>query len=220
LVSPLKDKFSGFTLIEILVAMILLSMVTLVVATALRLSIESWERGEKEGEDIQVLVAIPGLMEKQLRSLVKNDPFDQSPAKRLLPFYGHSRGLSFFTSYAPQGSPWQGLMRVTYIFNEEEKTLYMFEQVITTEKDLADGLDPLSDRGAKSSAPISIVPGITEFSLTYSDNKTQGQKRPSVLKDSWKPDPPTLPTGLGVRLGIGADSKERSRDWLFRIGAL
>ena len=200
--------------------MVLLSMVTLVVATALRLSIESWERGAKEGEDIQVLVAIPGLMEKQLRSLVKNDPFDPSPIKRLLPFFGNNRGISFFTSYAPQGSLWQGLMRVTYNFNEEEKTLYMFEQVITTEKDLREGLDPLSDRGAKTCAPISTVPGVTEFSLTYSDNKTQDQKGPSVLKDTWEPDPPALPVGLGVRLGVGAGSKERAMDWFFRIGTL
>ena len=49
----------GFTLVELLVAMVLLSMVTLVVAMALKLSIESWEHGVEEGEDIQRWVAIP-----------------------------------------------------------------------------------------------------------------------------------------------------------------
>lgn len=193
--------------------MILVSMVTIVVATALRLSIESWERGAKEGEDFQVLSAIPALMERQLRSLVRYDPFDQASAKRLLPFYGDSSSVSFFTSYAPQGSPWQGLMRVTYIFMEEEKALYLFEQVITNKDDL--DKEPLSNKGTNLPEPISMVTGVTEFGLAYIDNKKEGQKGPSVMKDQWKPDTPALPAGLGVRLGVGADSGERSKDWLF-----
>jgi prepilin-type N-terminal cleavage/methylation domain-containing protein len=54
----------GFTLVELLVAMVLLSMVTLVVAMALRMSIKAWERGVEEGEHIQRRVAIPSLMKK------------------------------------------------------------------------------------------------------------------------------------------------------------
>ena len=71
----------GFTLVELLVAMVLLSMVTLVVAMALRMSIRAWERGVEEGEHLQRRVAIPSLMEKQLGALVKKDPFDSGQGK-------------------------------------------------------------------------------------------------------------------------------------------
>ena len=152
----LNKNHTGFTLLELLVAMVLLSTVTLVVAMALKIAIDSWEQGTVEGEALQRCAAIPALLEKQLACLVRKDPFGQiSPG--LLPFCGQKHGFSFFTSYAPQGSPGQGLLRVTYVFDEEKKTLSLFEKVITRKEDLKEAYNPLSIKWDNSFEPVSRV---------------------------------------------------------------
>jgi prepilin-type N-terminal cleavage/methylation domain-containing protein len=216
---PGSGNKGGFTLIELLVAMALLSMVTLVAAMALKIAIESWERGADEGESIQLWAAIPALMEKHLGSLVKNDPFTDATTRHL-PFCGQEHALSFFTAYAPQGSPWQGLLRVTYLFNEEESTLYLFEQVITCKEDLNTEFDPLSDDWANSFTPISQVPGISEFNLTYQEQEKQGAQETDEWKDTWKCASTSLPKGLGISLKVGTDSKAQARKWYFRLGGV
>lgn len=209
----------GFTLIELLVAMALLSMVTLVIALALRLSIDSWERGNREGEGVQASAVIPSLMEKQLGCLVKDYPFENRFKSRL-PFCGKKQGLSFFTSYAPQGSPLQGLLRVAYVFNEDEQTLCLFEQAITREEHLDDEFDPLSDDWNNGSTPIGRVEGIRDFSLTYTDDDKRNPLDTDKWKGSWKCVSASLPTAVGVSLQVGSDSKSQVRKWVFPLGDL
>jgi prepilin-type N-terminal cleavage/methylation domain-containing protein len=208
----------GFTLVELLVAMVLLSMVTLVVAMALKLSIESWERGVEEGENIQRWVAIPSLMEKQLGSLVKADPFDNREGKQL-PFCGNKHAFSFFTSYAPQGSPWQGLLRISYLFKEEEKALYLFEQVITRKEDLDAEFDPLSNSWGDSLKPLSHVTGITEFRLAYTDQKEPDPKDTGKWKNTWKCVSSSPPRGLAMNLQVGGGPNTQARKWYFLLGS-
>ncbi len=216
----MRDNKNGFTLIELLVSMVLLSMVTLVVAIALKLSIESWERGVEEGEDIQLWVAISSLMTKQLDSLIRIDPFDTVAKNRLLPFCGQKNALSFFTSYAPQGSPWQGLLKVTYLFKEEEESLYLFEQVITRQEDLDDEYDPLSDKWGNALKPLSQVSGITGFELTYTGKNKQDPQEADEWKEAWKCASPSLPTGLEVRLQVGTGQNAKERSLFFRLGGI
>jgi prepilin-type N-terminal cleavage/methylation domain-containing protein len=223
LVSPLKTgrgNQSGFTLLELLVAMVLVSVVTLVVAIALKLSIETWEGGVEEGENIQLWVTIPSLMTKQLDSLIRIDPFEATGSEQMMPFCGQKHALSFFTTYAPQGSPLQGLLKITYLFKEEEKTLYLFEQVITRKEDLKDEYDPLSDKWGNSFKPMSQVPGISGFDLTYTGQNIQDPQEADNWKDAWECTSKSLPTGLGLRLRIGTDPNAQARSLYFRLGGV
>lgn len=215
-----KCNKSGFTLLELLVAMALISMVTLVVTVALKLSIQSWERGVEEGETSQLWVAIPALMTKQLDSLIKFRPFNQATGRQMLPFYGKKNALSFITSYAPQGSPWQGLLRVTYVFEEEQETLYLFEQVITRKDDLSDAYDPLSDKWEDTLKPISQVPGISGFDLTYARQHAHNPQGPVDWQDAWEGTSTSLPTRLGVKLQVGTGANSEARNFYFRLGGI
>ena len=198
--------------------MVLLSMVTLVVAMALKISIASWERGVEEGENIQRWVAIPSLMEKQLGALVKTDPFDNR-ARKQLPFCGKKHAFSFFTSYAPQGSPWQGLLRISYLFKEEEKILYLFEQVITRKEDLDAEFDPLSDSWRDSLKPLSQVPGITEFNLAYTGQKEPDPQDMDKWQETWKCVSTSSPRGLAMSLQVGGGPGTQARKWYFLLGS-
>ena len=211
----LRRANSGFTLIELLVAMALFSMVTLVVALALKVAIDSWERGAEEGDNNQLWVAVPALMEKQLRSLVTTDPFVTGTEKHL-PFCGQKHALSFFTTYAPQGSPYQGLLRICYRFDEKSKTLELFEQVITRKEDLDDGLNPLADDWREGNSPVSQVSGINGFQLAYSNRENTEPENTDHWKETWECTASTRPAGLEMELRLGDDSKVLSRKWYFQ----
>jgi prepilin-type N-terminal cleavage/methylation domain-containing protein len=208
----------GFTLLELLVAMVLVSAVTLIVGVALKLGIGAWERGVKEGETAQLCAAIPSLLGKQIRSLVKVDPF-QAGGKRALPFCGQAHDLSFFTSYAPQGSSLQGLLRVTYVFDEDEKTLSIYEQVVTRKEDLKEELNPLSDVWNKSFDPVSLAPNVVAFDLRYTANKNPDPKEESQWKEQWDCRSTTRPAGVMVRFQVGKDEKAKSFTWFFQTEA-
>ena len=208
----------GFTLLELMVALVLVSMVTLIIGIALKLTIESWERGKKEGENVQIRLAIITLISKQFDSLMKISPYTSTTKKRVLPFYGEEHGFSFFTSYAPQGSPWQGVLKVTYIYNEAEETLYLYQQVITRRENLNEEFNPITDEWSNSFSPVSKVPGITGFDLVYTGKKVRDLNDESQWEETWEPRRGTLPTGLGVKIKMGSDSKALTQSYYFRLG--
>jgi len=216
----MKYSNQGFTLLELLVTLVLVSVVTLITAMALKLAIESWNRGEQEGESTQLIVALPALMEKQLKSMVKAGPFQNAAESRVMPFCGRKNGVSFLTSYAPQGSPFQGLLRITYLFKEEEKTLYLYERIITTEEDLKEEFDPLSERWDGSFDPMGKVNGITDFALTYSGERRKASQETDAWKETWESVSGDLPAALGLRLEAGAGLQPKTRNWYFQLGGL
>jgi len=165
-------KANGFTLLEILVALILVSMVALTVALAFKIGVGAWERGVKEGEDPQVRTIIPQLIQREATAAVTTNAF--SGVALPLPFCGRQDSFSFFTAYAPEGSPRQGLLRVSYVFNEKEQTLALYEQTITRRDDVKDASNPLSTDWDETMAPISETKGITVFELRYAAPTIEG----------------------------------------------
>ncbi|MBF0228205.1 MAG: prepilin-type N-terminal cleavage/methylation domain-containing protein [Desulfamplus sp.] len=69
---PVKPDNSGFTLIEVIVAMVLVSMITLIMAFALKINLDAWERGNSEGDKFQIGVVLPNMLERQLRYIVSS----------------------------------------------------------------------------------------------------------------------------------------------------
>lgn len=215
----------GFTLIEILVAMVLLAMVTVIAATALRLAIRAWERGEKEGEIHQAYTAISALMGKQLRSA------KGTLGKKKLSFYGVEKGVSFFTTYAPQGSLLQGFLRVTYVYDDIDNTLFLYEQAITRKEDMKDEFNPLSDSWTNSFSPTGEVEGVSNFSLEYAGGKKKILSDDMDFQNDWKNSTGTLPSVVSLTLNFQDNNKKSSdfsridkedegRTWYFNTGVL
>lgn len=179
-------KNSGFTLIEVVVAMILVSMITLIMAFALRINLQAWERGVDEGDKVQIEVVLPHMLERELRSTVSSTSFpnsiqtgsgttllrassnslsdtaslSQPGAEIQLQFIGREQFLSFYTLYSPQGTPSQGLIRVAYIYDQKAKELTVYEKMVNSEEDIkaSEGLFSTSGKpGSKKSAGKSSV---------------------------------------------------------------
>jgi general secretion pathway protein J len=214
---PKTPTGDGFTLLEILVALILVSMVTLTVALAFKIGVGAWERGVKEGEDPQVRMIIPLLIQRQTVAAVKTNVFNG--AILTLPFCGEQGSFSFFTSYAPEGSPRQGLMRVSWVFNQEEQTLLLYEQTITRRDDVKDESNPLSKEWAEKIDPISETKGITVFELRYAAVEGGLTKEPE-WKETWDCNTNQWPELVQLRFQAGEGSRARAGTWIFRIGMM
>ena len=198
----------GFTLLEVLVAMVLVSVVTLIATMALRLSMNSWERGRQEGEVGALRVTLPLLLEHQLTSLVAQAAF---PAKRNLSFDGRAQGLSFFTSYAPRGAGGGGLKWVTYRYDEEEKTLSIYLQVITRDEQLKKEDNPLSTEWNRELKPVSQLTGIESMNFEYNT-----RPQPVFTEDDyWQEKSKKFPTG--VRLHMTRSGRNEAETWFFTV---
>ncbi len=216
-------KNSGFTLMEVVVAMVLVAMVTLIAALGFRLAVRAWSRGEKEGDSRQIASAVPTLMEKQLDSAKGKVSFGKGKNSALL-FYGNAKGLSFFTSYSPQGSSIQGIVRVSYIFNRTKEKLFVYEQAITRFKDIDEKYDPLSDKWGNEFKPVSILYGIKDFSIMFL-KKANKQDNRDIFPDAdwitaWKSDEhgggkQGLPAF--VKLILAQGKKLHAQVWYFRV---
>lgn len=228
---------SGFTLIEVIVSMILVSMITLIMAFALKINLEAWERGNSEGDKVQISIVLPKMLEHQLRYIISgaqlasgdslsiesanskkqlesktsqtgNASQPQSGVLTQLPFTGQDNILSFYTLYSPQGSPSKGLIRVSYIYDEDAKELTVYENVIASQDDIKDSDNLTSNSGKKrnqrsfgkvrksdkrsgrkydnDNLPVATIKDVEKFSLSFisGDDSTSFQGDHSLKNSS------------------------------------
>ncbi len=211
---------SGFTLLELLVAMALVALVTLIAATAFRLAVQAWERGADEGESRQIQSALPALLEKQLGSRVVTRMFGTAMVNPDKYFCGNENTLSFLTTYAPQGSLLQGVMQVRYRFDPGLKTLMIFLKSVTRLDDLGEGGDGFQSKKTDEGFPVSQIHGIIDFRLFYTDDPLFDANDMKQWQRDWKCDADSTgaPTGLMLEMTIDEGSKSRRNKWFFLIG--
>jgi len=209
----------GFTLMEVVVAMVLVSMVTLVATLGFRLAVRAWERGEKEGNSRQISTSVSTLLQRQLDCLEKTVFFGKG-GKKVLSFSGGENGISFFTSYAPEGSSIQGLIRVTYVFNKERSKLAVFEKAITRVEDMDEKYNPISDEWNNEFKPVSIIDHIENFSIMFLKKINKNNDKSSFdnveWKTTWGKDDHGFPSF--VKLMLEQTKKSPVQKWYFGAG--
>jgi prepilin-type N-terminal cleavage/methylation domain-containing protein len=210
---------NGFTLLELLVAMALVALVTLIAATAFRLTVQAWERGAEEGESRQIQSALPVLLEKQLGAMVATRMFGKAMVNPEKFFCGTENTLSFLTTYAPQGSLLQGVMWVRYQFDPGQKTLMIYLKSVTRPDDLGENTDGFQKKKMDEGFPVSQIHGIIDFRLFYTEELLFDANDSKQWHREWKCDAESAgtPSGLMVEMTIGEGSRARSFRWYYRI---
>jgi len=111
-----NSRRDGFTLIEVIISITILSLITVIIGSAFRLGIQAWEKGEKETGDAQQLRVLSSLLSQQLKSLypyrIKIEDMDED----VVAFKGEPDSITFVTTLTD--SSYGGLKWVQYIFRE------------------------------------------------------------------------------------------------------
>lgn len=220
--SPLafnRQRSGGFTLLELLVAMGLMALVTLIASMAFRLTVQAWERGSEEGESRQIQSALPGLLEKQLAARVITKMFTQAKVNPTIYFCGGEYFLSFITAYAPQGSV-QGMQWIRYRFDPGQKILFIHQQSVTRLEELPIAERGLGSKNAEEALPVSQIQGISDFRLAYTGESLYDPDDPGQWQRNWEcgAESTGFPSGLMLSVTIGEGTRSRSLTWVYRIG--
>lgn len=167
---------AGFTLIEVIAAMTILSMVTVIIAYGFYLGIDAWNRGDKETVATQKMRVLSGLFHQQLKSAY---PYELNiDDEKAVIFKGTSDSIMFVTALTDASVG--GFKWVKYSF--QNGTL-MYNEGVLPDKEL-DG-----DPGGKEKIVDTELEKI-EFSYYSSDEQEWeeswefGENLPGAVKIS------------------------------------
>jgi len=105
---------SGFTLVEVIIAIVILSLVTLIIGSGFRLGINAWERGGKETNEIQKYRVLYGLIAGQIKSAY---PYKMKiDDEKVVIFKGGSDSIMFVT--VSNDSYFRGFKWIRYTYKD------------------------------------------------------------------------------------------------------
>lgn len=215
----------GFTLLEIMIAMLLVSLVVLIVAQAFGISIDAWERGSRQAHSIQVRQVAPTLLAKQLQAVTADNLFNPAMGDFRQRFCGEADRISFLTAYSPMGSRLQGLQRVTWRYAEEARQLEIYQQVITHPDDLEDEFNPLAGQWQESFDPLSRFDQITAFELQFTGEANFEIDNTDHWRSDWEcgdtledPSRSDIPVAVMLHIEAGRPPLATPPIWVLRVG--
>jgi len=185
------NSLKGFTLIEMIFAMTLMSLVAMIIAYGFHLSIDAWKRGESETGETQKLRVLSGLFYQQLKSAY---PYQiDVDDEKVVFFEGESDSITFVTTLT--NSSFGGFKWVRYSF--ENGTLLYKE-----------GLLPDKEWDEQTEGKEKVVDtdlGSVEFSFYSADDEEWneswdfGEYLPGAIKikiSYFQPFTISIPAGL------------------------
>jgi general secretion pathway protein J len=178
--NPNSYKSSGFTLIEVLIAMTLLSIMVVLLFASLKISADSWHKGESKITEVNDVAVVYNFFQQHLattRPFMNNWSVDTPPT---LGFQGKNRSLQFVSSF-PASAGKSGLQMLTVSLKKEaDDTVIMV------------ALSPFFpvDKGKTSLEEVDLIKGIKEFSLSYfgsNDGSSEGSWQDQWLEKAFLP---------------------------------
>lgn len=126
-----KEGERGFTLIETLLSLSILGVLVVLLLSAMRLGIRSWEKGEASVEETSVRRHLFSKLTSEMASVYPYSFKDEG--KKQYAFRGDSESLGFVTASPSNrpGRPDGGLKWVSYSLRDGG--LFMREKIITSE---------------------------------------------------------------------------------------
>lgn len=123
----------GFTLIEIIIAMTILSLIALIIGSAFGIGIRAWDKGEADIENLQRIRFLSERLSQQIKSCYPH--FIEKDGKKTPAFSGASDSLWFVTTSET------GLKWVSYSLKDER---IMYNEGIVPDKKI---LEKVSSEG-------------------------------------------------------------------------
>jgi general secretion pathway protein J len=175
----MNNKTNGFTLIEVLIAMTLLSMMVVLLFASLKIGADSWYKGETKIAEVNEVAVVYNFFQQHL-ALAKpllNDLSKSEPAP--LAFQGKKQSVQFVSGF-PASVGRLGLQLFTVKL--DKKVIK-----VTTKPFFA-----LQDNRAENTEEVVLLSGVSDFNIAYfGSDEEAGNSR---WHDEWleKSTQPTL----------------------------
>ena len=209
-----RQANNGFTLMELLVSITLMSLVAVAIHSGFRLSLSSWEKSERALQRQRTLQFVLDLITRQVGSMVpfySRQQLDGTPVDVLL-FHGSAQGMRFVSSFSSEARAADGLRLVEYFLADsptgEGKALMMNETALPESSGLLGKVFSSFSRGEDNY----VVPAFSSFvagpnSVVLAQDLIQAQfEYPRKAKDEEVPPPGTsnvlLPGSEGMLMAF------------------
>lgn len=130
----IKRKEQGFTLLELLISLTILTMVTVIIGAGLRLAMNAWEKGDIETDETQRLRILSSMFSQQLKSVF---PYTiEIDSEQVIVFEGDKNSILFVTT--TDDILYGGLKWIRYDY--KDRTLY-YKEGLLPDKELIDNIE-------------------------------------------------------------------------------
>jgi len=153
----------GFTLLELIVTLTILTIIVVLAFGAFRLGIKAWETGDERVDFFYRMKYLVDLMEKEISS---SYPYyyriDNEKKDKILAFQGQPDLISLISSIENHDSSISpvGLRKVTFYFNKDEKQLIKKEEIIESHQ-------PFSKANRKKVRSILLSKDVKDLKFRY-----------------------------------------------------
>jgi len=132
-----NSQRAGFTLLELILAITILSIVVIILGSGFRLGIKAWEKGESEAAENQRLRTLSGLISQSIKSAY---PYKMKiDDKDTIIFKGEKNSILFVTTLLDSSHGGFRWVKFSY----KDKTLSLNEGILPDKK----FMDKLEDKG-------------------------------------------------------------------------
>jgi general secretion pathway protein J len=109
----------GFTLLELVIALTIVTVIVVIIFGALRIGIRAWEKGEKDVDIRQRQRIVLDLIKRQLASTSVNDV--RTRDQQLVPIKGDSKSIEFISQISLTPGNQDGMVFVKYDVKHEKE---------------------------------------------------------------------------------------------------
>jgi general secretion pathway protein J len=191
-------RASGFTLVEVMVALTILGFIILMVSGTFRLGLSSWEKGDSIREDYQKLRMISQLLSRQMKSAVPYKFRTEKAEGDYLAFDGKAHSLKFVSALAMKAKRPEGFVYVVYQFRDEgEKKgrLVLYEQRALNRNFFEDDL--------KEDSALTLFDGVSQVRFEYYREADEEKNQKEEWLEEWNAkDEKELPKALRMTVAF------------------
>jgi general secretion pathway protein J len=178
----INGNSKGFTLLELVIALTILTVIVVIIFGALRIGIRAWEKGERDVDIRQRQRIVLDLIKRQLASTCVSDVWTRD--QQLVPIKGDSKSIEFVSQISLTPGNQLGMVFVKYAVKREkegdkERLTFYERSVALPDKKMGGGS---SEEGDYSE----LMSGMKSMEFEYL--KEQPEEAASKWQKNWDPE--------------------------------
>ncbi len=152
------QALKGFTLIEVLIAMTLLSIMMVLLFTSLKICADSWEKGESKITEVNEIAVVYNFFQRDLS--VAKPLWNDLPAEEVktFSFQGSNQSLQFVSAF-PASAGRSGLQLFSLNLQEEDNEQFINVTIVP--------FIPMTEGAKWHKEEVTLIKHVSDFTLSY-----------------------------------------------------